>query len=174
MAELINRMPERLALLDFEMKSEKAKAPNSPPAGQTDSSGRLIASTRPEKPKTLAEAGEKAQKITPPKYDVTITMVGVAPTDLEISRFMTALNTYSLVRQVTLDYSEQKEVQGRTMRQFKIAMILDSEADVRVVDPLVVPRIKNPMSDDVQFNAPMAGVGEHPTTKTAQGGGRGD
>jgi Tfp pilus assembly protein PilN len=50
MAELINRMPERLALLDFEMKSEKAKAPNSPPAGQTDSSGRLIASTRPEKP----------------------------------------------------------------------------------------------------------------------------
>ena len=87
---------------------------------------------------------------------------------------MTALNTYSLLRSVTLDYSEQKEVNGRTMRQFKIAMVLDSEADVRVVDPLVVPRIKNPMTDEVQFNAPMAGSGEHITTKTAQGGGRGD
>lgn len=173
MAELINRMPERLALLEFEMKSEKAKAPT-PPPGQTDNNGRLIATTRPDtKPKTLAETGETAQKIAPPRYDVSITMVGVAPTDLELSRFMTALNTYSLVRGVTLEYSEQKDIQGRTMRQFKIAMALNPDADVRGVDPLVVPRIKNPMSDEVQFNAPMAGA-DMTTSQTAQGGNRGD
>lgn len=155
MAELINRMPERLALLEFELKSEKVKAPAAQPQ-QKDASGRLVASAKPERAKTVQEANSEPRKIDPPKYDVTITMVGVAPTDLELSKFMNALNNYPLLRGVSLEYSEQKEIQGRLMRQFKIAMTLNATADVRRIDPLIVPRIKNPMSDEVQLNAPLA------------------
>jgi len=157
MAELINRMPERLALLEFEMKSEKVKAPAAQPQQQKDASGRLVAAAKPERAKTVQEMGNEPKKIDPPKYDVIITMIGVAPTDLELSKFMNALNNYSLLRGVSLEYSEQKEIQGRMMRQFKIAMSLNSTADVRRIDPLIVPRIKNPMTDEVQLNAPLAG-----------------
>ena len=153
-AEMINRMPERLALLEFEMKSEKVK-PSPTASAPRDSSGRLIATAKPERNKTIQEAGETTQKVDPPKYDVTITMVGVAPTDIELSKFMTELNSYALLKGVALEYSEQKEIQGRTMRQFKIAMSLNPNADVQRIDPLIVPRIKNPMTDEIQFTAPL-------------------
>lgn len=156
MAELINRMPERLALLEFELKSDKVKAPAAQPQQQKDASGRLVASAKPERAKTTQEMASEVKKVDPPRYDVHITMVGVAPTDLELSKFMTALNSYPLLKGVSLEYSEQKEIQGRMMRQFKIAMALNSTADVRRIDPLIVPRIKNPMTDEVQLNAPVA------------------
>lgn len=149
LAELINRMPERLALLEFDMKSEKMKPPA--PPQEKDDKGRLVSKAK-DKAKTKQEAGETTQKVEAPRYRVTIAMVGVAPTDLEVSRFMTELNSYALVRDVTLEYSEQKDIEGRMMRQFRINLSLDPDADVRQVDPLNVPRVKNPMGDDVQFN----------------------
>ncbi len=148
LAELINRMPERLALLTFEMKSEKIK-PAAAPLDK-DEKGRLITKSK-DKPKTKEQAQETVQKVETPKHKVNISMTGVAPTDLEVSRYMTELNNFPLVRDVTLEYSEQKDFSGRLMRQFKINLTLDPEADVRRIDPLNVPRIRNPMGDDVQI-----------------------
>lgn len=152
LAELINRMPERLALLEFDMKSEKIKAAAAPQ--EKDAKGRLVTKTK-EKPKTKEQAGETVQKVETPRYKVTISMVGVAPTDLEVSRYMTELNNFPLLRDVTLEYSEQKDIGGRMMRQFKINLSLDPEADVWRIDPLNVPRMRNPMGDDVQFSPAM-------------------
>ena len=76
-------------------------------------------------------------------------MVGVAPTDLEVSRYMSELNNYPLLRDVTLNYSEEREIESRIMREFKIRMRFDPRADVRSVDPLIIPR--NPMTDTMQF-----------------------
>jgi Tfp pilus assembly protein PilN len=149
LAELINRMPEKLALLSFEMKSEKIKPPAA--AVQKDDKGRLVTKAK-EKAKTKEQAQETVvQKVDPPRYMVTISMIGVAPTDLEVSRFMTEMNTYALLRDVSLEYSEQKDIQGRMMRQFKINLSLDPEADVRRIDPLEMPRVRNPMNDDRQL-----------------------
>lgn len=148
LAELINRMPERLSLLEFDMKSEKIKPPAAP--AEKDAKGRMI--TQSQRNQTKQEADKKIEKVDPPRYKVTITMTGVAPTDLEVSKYMTELNAYSLLKDVTLLYSEQKEIEGRVMRQFKINLALDGNADVRRVNPLSVPRIKNPMKDDMQFN----------------------
>jgi Tfp pilus assembly protein PilN len=154
LAELINRMPPRLSLLAFEMDSEKlmsrplAKEP-------AEATGKLSA---PVRLKTKAEAGEDAKKIEPPRYKVAISMTGVAPTDLEVSRYMTALNSYSLLRDVTLEYSEEKEIEGAKMRQFRIKLALDPDADVRSVAPTKVPRgIPNPMSDEMRLLPPAPG-----------------
>jgi len=149
LAELINRMPERLSLLEFDMKSEKVKPPA--PAPEKDAKGRMV--TQADKGKGKDKDSEKKpDKIEPPRYKVNIAMTGVAPTDLEVSKYMSELNAYSLLRDVTLVYSEQKELDGRTMRQFKINLSLDTSADVRRINPLSVPRVKNPMKDDMQFN----------------------
>lgn len=151
LAELINRMPDKLALLEFDMKSEKLKPPP-PPAGAKDPKGRLA--VKNDKIKTKQEAPEPVQKVEPPRYKVTIAMTGVAPTDEELSKYMAELNAYALLRDVTLEYTEQKEIEGQEMRKFKINMSLDGSADVRRIDPLSVPRVKNPMKDSKQLVPP--------------------
>lgn len=157
LAELVNRMPERLGLLEFDMKSERMKA--APPKMEDIKKGSLA--------KGKAPAKSEPQKVEVPRQKVTITMLGVAPTDLELSQYMTQLNTYPLIRDVTLDYSEQKEVEGRMMRQFKISMSLDPNADVRGIQPLTVPRVKNPMTDDVNLNTPTAMAPDAPVPMAA-------
>ncbi|UCD75228.1 MAG: PilN domain-containing protein [Phycisphaerales bacterium] len=151
LAELINRMPPRLSLLEFELKSEKIKTLTSPvvKAGQI---GNLKDANRAP---TKEEAAEQVKKIEPPRYRVDLTLVGVAPSDLEVSRYMAVLNTYELVRNVRLDYSEDREIDGRLMRQFSIAMSLDPAADVRSIEPLILSRGSgNPMSDQLILSAP--------------------
>jgi Tfp pilus assembly protein PilN len=149
LAELINRMPDRLSLLQFTLTSEKIKAPVSRAVDTADSQrlGPARAKTREE----AAEAGQK--KAHAPRYSVRITLVGVAPTDLEVSRYLAELNAYPLLRQVTLEYTEEKEIEGQIMRKFEIKMKLDPDADMREVEPLIVPRdIRDPMSDTLRYN----------------------
>jgi len=161
LAELINRMPERLGLLTFDLKSERIKPPPTPADKDKDkdSRGRL---TGPDRAKTKQEATDSVQKIDPPRYKVSISMLGVAPSDMEVSRYMKELNSYSLLRDINLEFSEQKEVDDRVMRQFKINMTLNPDADVRRIDPLSVPRVKNPMKDEMKFQPPPGATSAEP------------
>jgi hypothetical protein len=113
----------------------------------------------------MAEANESVQKVEPPKYKVVITMVGVAPTDLEVSKYMNQLSAYSLIRDVALDVSEEKNIDNRMLRQFKITMSLDPAADVRGIDPLIMPRVRNPMTDQMQYGNSGAAVSGSVTPK---------
>jgi Tfp pilus assembly protein PilN len=149
LAELINRMPDRLSLLQFTLNSEKLKAPIARAAAPSDGS-RL----GPARAKTKEEAAEEMEKkVEAPRYSVRITLVGVAPTDLEVSRYLAALNAYSLLHNVTLEYSEENEIEGQLMRKFEIKMQLDPNADMREIEPLAVPRdIRDPMSDTLHYD----------------------
>ena len=149
LAELINRMPPRLGLLKFDLRSEIVKSRQEP--GQGRRTGRL---KRPKRAKTRAEAAEEQEKIEAPHYKVSISMVGVAPTDLEVSRYMAELNAYPLIQDVILDYSEEKTFNEQSLRQFAIRMTLNPEMDVREVQPRIKPRGRNPMSDQLQFTSP--------------------
>ena len=150
LAELINRMPPRLSLLEFELKSEKIRAPRQLPRNR-----RVGRHSAPKRAPTREQASAEQTKIEPPRQIVTISMVGVAPTDVEVSRFMSALTSYALLRNVTLDYSEEREMDGRMMRQFGINMKLARNADVRRAEALLIPQdIRNPMTDELQLISP--------------------
>jgi Tfp pilus assembly protein PilN len=157
LAELINRMPDRLSLLQFELTSEKLKP--ALPTKKTDGVGRLKA----RKAKTMEEAAEELQnkKVRPPRYKVSIDLVGVATTDQEVARYLAELNAYSLLQNVTLIYSEETEIDGQLMREFKFSMTLDPNADVREIEPLIPPRDikKDPMSDQLHITPPGWGEG---------------
>jgi len=157
LAELINRMPERLGLLDFDLKSEAVKVVHS--TRPTAETGRHNKGPKgPVRGLTRQEAADAIQKVEAPKFQVKMTMVGVAPTDLEVSRYLAELNAYALLENVTLEYSEEKDFEGSTMREFKINMGLRADADVRYVDPLLMPRrLKNPMDDQLQLGGRLPG-----------------
>lgn len=156
LAELINRMPPRLSLIEFELESEKLKRTTKPTA--TNEKGKKGSLKGAKRAQTKEEAAEEVKKIEAPRYRVDLTLVGVAPTDLEVSRYMAVLNTYELVRNVRLDYSEDKEMDGRMMRQFCIVMSLNPRADVRNIEPLILSRgAGDPMSDELVFPSPTRG-----------------
>ncbi|MDY7109431.1 MAG: PilN domain-containing protein [Planctomycetota bacterium] len=152
LAELVNRMPDRLSLLEFDLTSEKIKPVIRRVSSGDEDDNRLKA----RRGKTKEEAAEEVQKIRPPRYRVSVALVGVAPTDMEVSQYLAELNTYPLFEEVTLEYSEEKEIEGQVMRKFEIKLRLDPDADVRRVDPLARPRgIRNPMSDELKFTTPI-------------------
>ena len=151
LAELINRMPPHLGLLEFELKSDRIKV--SRKTGQKPSKGRLRG---PKRARRRAQARpEKDTKIEAPRYRVSLTLVGVAPTDIEVSRYMAELNAHPLLQDVSLKYSEERKFEGERMRQFEIRMKLNPKLDVRDVAPLIKRnRLSDPMSDNLEITAP--------------------
>lgn len=165
LAELINRMPPRLSLLEFELKSEKVRVPRALPNNR-----RRGRSSGPKRAPTRAQAAEQPETIKIPRRVVTISMVGVAPTDLEVSRFMAALTSYSLLKDVRLDYSKEFNVDDRIMRQFGIKMTLDGNADVRRVDTSPDPQdLRDPMTDKLHFISPNTNNTASVTTSKEEG-----
>lgn len=150
LSELINRMPQRLSLLKFDLDSTKVITRTEPVADQR--TGKL--SSKAKKAKTKADVAAASQKTEAPRYRVKLAMVGVAPTDLEVSRYLAELNAYPLLREVTLEYSEEKEINERLMREFRLSMELDMDADISQVEPLIRQRgIQDPMRDQLRFNS---------------------
>jgi Tfp pilus assembly protein PilN len=157
LAELINRMPQRLSLLEFSLDSQKVATTRQVTRPET---GRL-SKGGPKRGVTKSEAMEEGRKVEPPRYEIKISMVGVAPTDLEVSEFMSSLNGYELLRDVTLEYSEESMINERVMRQFRISMELDGSADARDIEPLIRERgIKNPMRENLEILSGVRDGGE--------------
>ena len=148
LAELINRMPPRMGLLNLNLRSDRLK-PVRP--RQRGGVSRLRGPTRAQTRQQIAaqQGGDKEKQIDVPRYRVRIKLVGVAPTDIEVSRYIAALNAHPLLMKVTLQYSEERELEGSRMRQFEISMELNNDVDVRDVAPL----IKRPPT-----GRPMAGA----------------
>lgn len=156
LAELVKRMPARLGLLKFEMTSTREKP------GRTATSGKTVGRlTGPGRAKTRQEASAEQKKIEPPKYLVSISMVGVAPTDVDVSRYIAELSAYELLWDVSLTSTEQKVIEDQTVRQFELSMKLDPTLDIRSMTPIDDRGdLRNPMNDEIQF-------GEQDWRKTA-------
>ena len=156
LAEMINRMPERLSLLEFDLTSEKVRAAVEPTSDKATRRGRL----KPRAAKTKKEAAEdnRRKKIPPPKYDVSISLVGVASSGQEVSRYLAALNAYPLPTNVTLEYTEERDIEGQVMQQFKVNAKLAPDADVRDIELLVNPKTvatrRAPVGKTVPASAP--------------------
>ena len=155
LAELVNRMPPRLSLTEYTMESERVRTVARPARDTDEKTGRL----KPKRGKTKAEAATGPRKIEAPKYTIEIAMVGVAPTDLEVSRFLTELNGFTLVKNVILQYSEEQLIEEQVMREFKITMQLAPDADVRSLESLASDSsLGRPMTGNVSLEAASASV----------------
>ncbi|RMH26787.1 MAG: hypothetical protein D6693_06565 [Planctomycetota bacterium] len=137
LADLINRMPEKLALLEFTLTSTKVEPPPasaSPAPGKPRSlAGRAIASAtgKQDEPDTTPK---------PPTYRSTLTLVGVAPSHEDVSQYLASLQASPLLRDVTLRFSEFTMLDNRELIKFRIDAALDAAADARSIEPLTATR----------------------------------
>lgn len=159
LALLVNAMPERLSLLDFDLKSQEVKLPKR--AGEKDAadpkkpgaSAPKVASrskTKTEAEAAAAKDAKDAPKVDPVRYIIAISMTGVAPTDLDVSRYMNALSAISVFKGVHLDTTEEKEVDGMVVRQFRISMRIEPDADLRSLRNMIQLDV-DPMSETMRL-----------------------
>lgn len=121
LAEIIARMPEGLGMLRLHYQSTEIK-----PARVNAPAVRSISA------KSNSPAKEASKKTREPRrWNTKIEIEGLSPTDQEVSRFMDALVELDLMRRVRLEYSREKEIDDRLMREFRITMAGDPKADVR-------------------------------------------
>jgi len=130
LAALVRRLPEAASMSELKLKSTKIAAAPMPEAAAS----------------ALAEAEAKAKAAGEPfnssvvidqvdKYRVALTLVGLAPTDIQVAQYISALAACPLLEEVDLVYSEEARVSDAKMRRFKITMILDPDADIRELEP---------------------------------------
>ncbi len=143
LAELINNMPTTLSLTEMELETRALK------------NNRSHASTAMDRAraKTAAADAPNLPQIQATQVDIELT--GVAPTDVQVAQFMTALGQAELFTDVNLVYSEEMTLNDRAMRKFNIEMKLNGEINVHDMEPILVPRAlkQNPMANTIHIDA---------------------
>ncbi|MFG0328723.1 MAG: PilN domain-containing protein [Phycisphaerales bacterium] len=149
LAELINRMPDAVSLDEFELKSIQIKT--AAPASTAKDRVKSLAEKK-RGPTKADEATER--KVEAPKYDVTITLEGFAPTDVHVSEYITNLNLCPLVREVELKHTKGADIDGQELREFQIEMKLDNDADAKQFEPLRANRsLRDPTMAEVELDS---------------------
>lgn len=144
LAELINHMPDSLSLEQFSLESKAVR----PSIGPTTSMQRA-------RLRTAAVADITPE---PPLMQTDLSLVGFAPTDVDVSDFMRAISAHPAFTGMELQYSEMVKVQNQLMRKFRIDLRLAPDLDLAAVQPTRVHREldHNPMSDEVT----LGGIGD--------------
>jgi Tfp pilus assembly protein PilN len=121
LAELTNGIPSGVSLLDFRM----------------DASLMNNAAAAPKTAFELRKAEVDASKglinipVSQPRvYDVNMKINGVAETDLQVSAFITKLNTSSMFSDVNLQFTEEFKAKDSKLRKFQIELKLSRNARV--------------------------------------------
>ncbi len=142
LAELTNQMPSTLSLLEFDMETEVLKtAPRPLTAIQREAK-------KNQKNREKLEESD-APKVQPTK--VSLNLIGVAPTDLEVSQFLANLNQHALFENIFLRYSEGAMIQDREMRKFEVELTLNQNVSPNRLHAQVdLPM--DPMGDTIQIN----------------------
>jgi Tfp pilus assembly protein PilN len=148
LAELINRMPKRVVMLEMQIKSERLDKPiraatakaktmtnTKKPAKKGSVSSKKDAAEVPKAPDPIAAAA--------PRLSTTIVVIGVAPSHKDIARFVAQLQGCGLLTGVELKFSETTIIQDREMKKFRVEARIADTADARRIEPLETPRIRS-------------------------------
>jgi len=147
LAELVQRLPERVSLIDLELRSQPIKRPVARSAAASGGSRSKAARGR-------GDAPVEAVRPEPVRYAIDGTLTGLAPNDLDVSAYLQRLNELDLLESVRLEVSEEKTVAGVPSRQFRIAIRIGPEADVRRSNSILRATIATPDDDDAPIAPP--------------------
>lgn len=130
LAELVTTLPEDATLLSVSLASKRVKA--SPVAAAAEEVSKVKSRTG-AKPKAGAEQPAKPV-ILPPKFEFTLTISGVAPTNNEVADYLKRLQESPLLEKVELNFIEHTMMEDLELRRFEIQARLPENADARKVD----------------------------------------
>lgn len=124
LAELTNARPDGVDLLDLKLNSKLRQPPPAPPktAFEQKKAQLLAAKNGP--------AVDSTATMDLQKYDVTLKLTAVAPTDVQAAQYMRTLSGSPLFQDVNLVVSEDYKQGDERLRKFELEMSLKPDADV--------------------------------------------
>jgi len=140
LAEMINRMPEQLTLTDLTLKGTRVKDAPKVSAADAKAKPRSLAGPKNQASKSKQPAKEEPVKPVPPKYEFSITIVGLAADDAFVADYHTSLKQCPLLDQVELVSSAEVVIDEVARRKFRFEASLRTTADARNIQPLKIPR----------------------------------
>ncbi len=152
LAELINRMPKDMKLMELEIKSERLDKPlrqhsTSPKPRNTGTS-----LTRTQRTGQGADMPEPPP-VMAPRYDTHITIRGVAPHNTVVARYLSGLQICDLLDQVELVSTEKTIIKKNELVKYRIEADLRAGVDARSVEPLKARREADPFMLDTDAPA---------------------
>ncbi len=141
LAELINRMPDDITLLELELKSSRVQDKPAATDPKTTGKGGSSVAKRTRTDKDAAPAETKGV-VAPPKFQTKVIITGVTSTHNSVAKYVSGLQTCPLLTAVELKFSERTMIKDRDMNKFRIESELRSDADARRIEPLTATRIR--------------------------------
>ena len=138
LAELLNRMPEDVALTTVTLKSKKIAARRQAVKPTT-----ATARTRSLSSGAGQPAQEEESRPEPPSYLTTLMIEGMAESHNNVAAYVSTLQTCPLLSGVELRFSELAMVDERSVNKFRIEAMLDSSADAREIEPLTLSQARH-------------------------------
>lgn len=141
LADLINRMPNKLALLEFDLESKRLdKKPRRSKVAAKKAKSLAGRGGRSAKGRASKDEDVAAPPPKPPKFLTTLVLVGVAASHEDVSVYLAQLQQSELLRDVDLKFSEFTMVDNRELIKFRIQSTLNPNADARQIQPLNATR----------------------------------
>ncbi len=127
LAELVTRMPADLTLVDVTLKSKRIDAPA--PPGVTPAAPKVVSLTGASSAPPAAEPA----KVRPPRFEFTLTIVGVAARNNDIADYLASLRDCPLLANVDLHFIKETTIEKVELRRFEIEATLRPDADARAI-----------------------------------------
>lgn len=153
LAEIINRMPEQLTLMDLSLKGKRVVEQPKPVVASASKSNLSSRGQSAPAPKTTA-ATEPPRPVVP-RFEFTISMNGLAATDAEIADYVTSLHSCPLLDKVEMISAQEVTIDEVPLRKFNIEAQIKRTADARMITPLQVPRLSGRPTANAQQHDPM-------------------
>ncbi len=132
LAEMVQRMPENMTLLNLELKSKRivtqdtGPAPAKPGAKPVSLTGGAPGS-QPAKPEPKVQA---------PRFEHTLRIEGVARRNSEIADYLSSLEDCEFLMNVDVASIKEAKISNIDLRRFEITAGLRPDADARSITPL--------------------------------------
>jgi len=132
LASLTNNLPTGVSLLDLKLVQKQGK-PNTPVA---PTSKYQAAQTQKG---SQADAQEADAPANPEKLlETHIDIGGIAPSDLQVSKYMERMTNSNVLDNVELVESKEYKVEGNTLRQFKLRAMLKKDVHLTKEDVEII------------------------------------
>lgn len=144
MGELWLRLPDGVKLTEVSLKSKRIEAT---PAVSNTSGGKGLAPVKVKSLEDQAKEQAERDRVTPPKFEHQLTIIGAAGNNNQIADYMRAIKECSLFANVELQYIRETMVMERSLRQFEVNCILRTDVDGRALAPSIEERFKQAAAD---------------------------
>lgn len=134
LADLVNRMPENITLESFELKSKRLNITSTSNSPLGKPVARVKTLTGAARNKQQPEPEIVKPEIKPPTFEYTLTLVGVAVGNSDVTDYVAQLKDSLLLTEVELNFIEESIKGEVAMRKFEIAARLKPDADARSIE----------------------------------------